>query len=97
MTSIYHDLVVSGGGPAGLTAGLYAARSRMDVILREEKVCGGQLTTYRPEENYPGFADGIESSELAQRMVDKVKTFALETVKEKALSIDIDSGKRENH
>jgi thioredoxin reductase (NADPH) len=89
VTSIYHDLVILGGGPAGLTAGLYAARSRMDVVLLESKACGGQLMTYEAVENYPGFPEGIEASELAQRMIEQAAKFGLKIVKDKALSVEV--------
>ena len=95
MTSIYHDLVILGGGPAGLTAGLYAARSRLDVVLLEGKACGGQLMTYESVENYPGFPEGIGAPELVQKMVDQATRFGLEIVKDKALSIEIHTDKSE--
>ncbi len=75
MESTYHDLVILGGGPAGLTAGLYAARSRLDVVLLEGKICGGQLMTYETVENYPSFPEGIEAPDLVQRMVDQATRF----------------------
>lgn len=95
MESTYHDLVILGGGPAGLTAGLYAARSRLDVVLLEGKTCGGQLMTYEMVENYPGFPEGIEAPDLVQRMVDQAIRFGLKIVKDKALSIEIHTDKPE--
>ena len=95
MESTYHDLVILGGGPAGLTAGLYAARSRLDVVLLEGKTCGGQLMTYETVENYPGFPEGIEAPDLVQRMVDQATRFGLKIVKDKALSIEIHTDKPE--
>jgi thioredoxin reductase (NADPH) len=95
MESMDHDLVILGGGPAGLTAGLYAARSRLDVVLLEGKACGGQLMTYESVENYPGFPDGIDAPELVQRMVDQATRFGLKIVKDKALSIEIHPDKSE--
>jgi thioredoxin reductase (NADPH) len=95
LTSIYHDLVILGGGPAGLTAGLYAARSRLDVVLLEGKACGGQLTTYESVENYPGFPEGIEAEELIQRMVNQATRFGLTIVKDNALSVEIHPDKPE--
>ena len=95
MESTYHDLVILGGGPAGLTAGLYAARSRLDVVLLEGKTCGGQLMTYEMVENYPGFPEGIEAPELVQRMVDQATRFGLKIVKDKGLSVEVHPGKSE--
>lgn len=95
MVSIYRDLVIVGGGPAGLTAGLYAARSRLDVVLLEDKFCGGQLMTYEWVENYPGFPEGIAAQELVQRMIDQATRFGLAIIKEKVVSIDVDPDGRE--
>ncbi len=95
MTSAYHDLVILGGGPAGLTAGLYAARSRMDVVLLEGKACGGQLMTYESVENYPGFPEGIGAPELVQKMVDQACRFGLKIEREAALSIKVDPDRKE--
>jgi len=95
VTSTYHDLVILGGGPAGLTSGLYAARSRLDVVLLEGKACGGQMMTYESVENYPGFPEGIEAPELVQRMVDQATRFGLKIVKEKALSVEVHPGEPE--
>ena len=95
MESTYHDLVILGGGPAGLTAGLYAARSRLDVVLLEGKACGGQLMTYESVENYPGFPEGIEAPELVQRMVDQATKFGLKILKDKALSVEVHPDKLE--
>lgn len=89
MTSDYHDLVILGGGPAGLTAGMYAARSRMDVMLLEGASCGGQMMTYEMVENYPGFPEGIDAPELARRMADQAGRFGLNIVKDTALSVEV--------
>jgi thioredoxin reductase (NADPH) len=93
--SLYHDLVILGGGPAGLTAGLYAARSRMDVVLLEGRACGGQLMTYESVENYPGFPEGIGAPELVQKMVDQATRFGLKIEREAALSVKVDPDKKE--
>lgn len=95
MKSIDHDLVILGGGPAGLTAGLYAARSRLDVVLLEGKTCGGQLMTYESVENYPGFPEGIDAPELVQRMVDQATRFGLKILTEKVLSFGLHPDKPE--
>ncbi|MDD5169020.1 MAG: thioredoxin-disulfide reductase [Syntrophales bacterium] len=89
MESSYHDLVILGGGPAGLTAGMYAARSRLDVVLLEGKACGGQLMTYESVENYPGFPEGIEAPELVEKMVAQATRFGLKIANNKALSVEV--------
>jgi len=96
MASDYHDLVILGGGPAGLTAGMYAARSRMDVVLLEGASCGGQMMTYETVENYPGFPEGIEAPELAGRMADQARRFGLNIMKDRALSVEFlpDTGEK---
>jgi len=73
MKSLDYDLVIIGGGPAGLTAGLYAARARLNVILIEKIVPGGQVLTTDWIENYPGFPEGISGPDLIQRMTEQVK------------------------
>ena len=73
-----YDLIIAGGGPAGLTAGLYAARSRMRVLLIEKMAPGGQAATTFHIENYPGFPDGIAGPDLAQAMETQARKFGLE-------------------
>ena len=58
------DLVILGGGPAGLTAAIYAARANLDMILLENGILGGQVRNSYTIENYPGFKK-IEGSQLA--------------------------------
>jgi thioredoxin reductase (NADPH) len=74
------DLIILGGGPAGLTAGLYAARSRVKTVLVEKGVAGGQMNSTELVENYPGFADPIYGSELSQRMESHARKFNLQIV-----------------
>ncbi|MCW8801450.1 MAG: FAD-dependent oxidoreductase, partial [Desulfobacter sp.] len=62
-----YDLVIIGAGPAGLTAGLYAARARMNVLLIEKAVPGGQVLITDWIENYPGFPEGISGFDLAEK------------------------------
>ncbi len=68
-----YDLVIAGGGPAGLTAGLYAARAKLKTLLIEKMVIGGQAASTFLIENYPGFPDGISGQELAQAMESQAK------------------------
>lgn len=68
MPDFDYDLVIIGAGPAGLTAGLYAARARMNVLLLEKTVPGGQIIVTDWIENYPGFPEGISGFDLAEKM-----------------------------
>jgi thioredoxin reductase (NADPH) len=65
------ELLVVGGGAAGLAAGLYAARSRIDAVLLERMGAGGQLINVDRVENYPGFPDGIAGHELGPLMAQQ--------------------------
>ena len=68
MAAVDYDLVIIGAGPAGLTAGVYAARARMNVLLLEKAVPGGQVLVTDWIENYPGFPEGISGFDLAEKM-----------------------------
>jgi len=62
------DIAVIGGGPAGLTAGLYAARGGAKTVIFERQAAGGQIITTDCVENYPAFPDGVSGAELGERM-----------------------------
>lgn len=80
MAESHWDIVIVGGGPAGLTAGLYAARDAMRTLLLERMVSGGQVATTEWVENYPGFPDGISGIELSQRMEEQARKFGLQVL-----------------
>ncbi len=86
---IDHDLVILGGGPAGLTAGLYAARSKLDVVLLEKGATGGQVLNTDWVDNYPGFPEGISGFDLADKMAAQAARFALTTVMKPVQSMDL--------
>jgi thioredoxin reductase (NADPH) len=71
------DLVIIGAGPAGLTAGLYAARGGLKTLLLEKTAPGGQIITTDWVENYPGFPEGISGFDLVDRMKSQTERFGL--------------------
>lgn len=77
MSKIY-DVVIIGAGPAGLTAGLYAARSKMDVLILEKESTGGQIATTDEVANYPGAEPDASGPSLIARMVEQCKEFGAE-------------------
>ena len=83
-----HDLVVIGGGPAGLTAGLYAARDELDVILLEKLNPGGQVLATDWVENYPGFSEGISGVDLMDRMKNQAERFGLPILNHEVTGVD---------
>ena len=75
-----YDVIIIGGGPAGLTAGLYAARAGLKSLLMEQGVFGGQIVNARLVENYPGFPEGISGPELGEFMRRQATKYGLETL-----------------
>lgn len=75
-----YDLLVLGAGPSGLTAAIYAARSRLSVLVIEQMLSGGQIATTEKVENYPGFPEGIDGLELGQRLEEQARNFGAEMV-----------------
>jgi thioredoxin reductase (NADPH) len=72
-----YDLVIIGGGPAGLTAAIYAGRARMDALLIEMISPGGQVLTTDWIENYPGFPEGVSGGELVMKMNEQMERFGI--------------------
>jgi len=89
MKNVDHDLVIIGGGPAGLTAGIYAARARLNVILLEKVMLGGQVLTTDWIDNYPGFPEGISGAELVGKLTEQVRRFGLNIKSNEVLSLDL--------
>ena len=84
------DLIIVGAGPAGLTAGLYAARARLNVVLFEKISPGGQVLLTDIVENYPGFPEGISGFELMDRMKRQTESFGLSIEIREVLSFRFD-------
>ena len=74
---IIYDAIIIGGGPAGLTAGIYLSRARMDTLLIEKALPGGQAILTEIIENYPGFPHGIAGPELMQKIEEQAVRFGL--------------------
>ncbi|MGB9803423.1 thioredoxin-disulfide reductase [Desulfofundulus sp.] len=75
-----YDVAIIGGGPAGLTAGIYSARAKLKSLLIERGMTGGLAATTEFIENYPGFSEGIGGPELMTRMEAQARRFGLEIV-----------------
>ncbi|WP_340695599.1 thioredoxin-disulfide reductase [Hydrogenobacter thermophilus] len=83
-----YDCIIVGGGPAGLTAGLYAARAKMNTLLFEKGTIGGQIAITDLVENYPGFPEGISGKELSLRFKEQAERFGLKVVKGEVVKVE---------
>ncbi len=83
------DVLIIGAGPAGLSAGIYAARAGLSVVLLEELVPGGQLASIDKLENYPGFADGINGFDAALALRSQAERFGARIVSDRAVGIEV--------
>jgi thioredoxin reductase (NADPH) len=72
------DAVIIGGGPAGLTAGLYLTRNKVRTVLLEKGPVGGPMLNYELIENYPGFSSGISGAKLATEMMNQASQYGLQ-------------------
>jgi thioredoxin reductase (NADPH) len=84
-----YDVLIIGGGPAGLTAGLYASRAGLKTILSERAMFGGQIVNAQLIENYPGFPNGVSGFDLATYMHDQATKFGLEVTNDEVASIKV--------
>jgi thioredoxin reductase (NADPH) len=84
-----YQLIILGGGPAGLTAGLYAARNKLNVLMIEKAMVGGLAIYAELIENFPGFPDGIGGIELGDLMLKQAQKFGLKTLTAEVTGLDI--------
>ncbi|MBW1960942.1 MAG: thioredoxin-disulfide reductase [Deltaproteobacteria bacterium] len=82
-----YDLVIVGGGPGGLSAGIYAMRAALKTVLIEVGVPGGQMINSESVENYPGFIN-VHGAELAQKFTEHAKSYGLEMITGEVVAIE---------
>ena len=85
-----YDLVIIGGGPAGLTAGIYGARARLKTAILEKAVVGGQAFTTREIVNFPGFLGDTTGPELVTAFANYAKQFGSEIIKDEVIDLELD-------
>ncbi len=85
-----YDVIIIGGGPAGMTAGLYASRARLRTLLIENGLFGGQMTTTELIENYPGFPQGVSGEELSRLMEEQTKRFGMEAISDEVTEVSLE-------
>lgn len=84
-----YDVIIIGGGPAGLAAGLYAGRAKLKTLLLEQMLAGGQAATTDLIENYPGAPEGITGPQLTERMEEQAKKFGVEFLMAQVTGVDL--------
>ena len=88
---VYYDLIIIGGGPAGLTTSIYAAREGAEVLLIERSGLGGQAGIAVGLDNFPGFPDGISGQEFSERVTQQARRFGVEILQ----AVDVERLERE--
>ena len=88
MAKVY-DMVIIGGGPAGYTAALYAARAGLDAVVLEKLSAGGQMALSHKIDNYPGFEEGIDGFTLAEKMQQGAERFGAKTEYAEVFALDL--------
>ncbi len=87
-----HDVIIIGGGPAGLAAAIYAGRAKLDGFVLEKMSPGGQVLITDHVENYPGFADGISGFELVEKFAAHAKKFGMNIENGEVASLELVGG-----
>lgn len=85
-----YDTIIVGGGPAGYTAALYAARAGLSALVLEMLSAGGQMATTTQIDNYPGFEDGVDGYELAEKMRKGAERFGAKSVFSEVIGFKLD-------
>ncbi len=89
-----YDIIIVGGGPAGLSAGIYAARSRLRTLLVEKEMIGGNIVYAELVENYPGFPEGISGMDLTQDMHKQASRFGMDTQMTAITSLSVEGARK---
>lgn len=85
MNDITHDVIIIGGGPAGLTAAVYTSRDMFNTLLLEKNICGGLAAVTDLIENYPGFPEGINGMELVNKFKEQAEKFGTKIVESREI------------
>ena len=85
------DVIIIGGGPAGLSAGIYAARARLETVILEKLMPGGQAAVTDFIENYPGYPGGIAGPDLMMKMQEQAETFGCNFKFEEVTAADLEA------
>ncbi len=94
MTENLYEVIIIGGGPAGLTAGLYASRAGLKTLAIEKGIFGGLIANTEHVENFPGFPQGISGMELGERMREQAAKYGLETVMAEAIEVKLTGARK---
>ena len=89
MKAAVYDMIVIGGGPGGYTAALYAARAGLKAVVLEKLSAGGQMAQSHRIDNYPGFPEGIDGFDLAERMQQQAERFGARTEYAEVYGLDL--------
>jgi len=84
-----YDIAIIGGGPAGLTAAIYAGRAKRKTVLFTGQDIGGQISLTFQVENYPGFPESITGPDLVERMAEQARKFGAETDERTVTGVDL--------
>src|SRR5271169_1431204 len=85
-----YEVIIVGGGPSGLAAGLYCKRAALNTVLVEKGLLGGQIAISKDVDNYPGM-EGITGFDLAEKLVHQVQTFGLNIIQQEVASVSAGS------
>ncbi len=92
-----YDVIIIGGGPAGLTAGIYTSRDYLSTLIIERALIGGNITNAEEVDNYPGYPDGINGFDLTAKMHAQATKYGAETLTADVTGINLDGNLKNVH